>query len=423
MILDQQSWEPLRPHRQQSEAWYTDKKFVILACGRGSGKTMLARRKTIRNLAVSHDLPMAYHGYCLPTFSQARRVAWEPLKQMIPKEWVLNMHEGEMSIETPFRSKLIVAGLDKPARIEGTQWSSMVIDESCDVRPKAFALSILPALTHHCFSCWRIGVPKRQGVGAVEFREAYENADPNDTYVASWPSSDVTSEEKLRYAKETLDPIDYAEQYDAQWQTMGGGIFYSYDDVANVSEAATYQPTQPIIVMSDFNVDPMCWCLAHHIGGIIYVFDEISTRNTNTRATLDVLHSRYSDHKGWLFTGDASAQSRRSSADSSDYIQIYNDQRFINRRVVYGSHNPSHMTRFSTTNAALCNAAGKRRVLIHPKCKVLRRDLLSRAYKKDSREPNDSQFVGHMSDAFGYGVMLLMPIALEHHEAPKVFIA
>lgn len=158
-------WPTLRPHRLQSAAWYTDKKFVILACGRGSGKTELARRRSVYNLAVTHRLPMAYHGYALPTYSQARRVAWEPLKSLVPKEWIADLKEGEMSIETIFKSKLMVVGLDKPQRVEGTQWSSFVVDESCDVKPGTFNKSIMPALTHHCFSCWRIGVPKSQGPG------------------------------------------------------------------------------------------------------------------------------------------------------------------------------------------------------------------------------------------------------------------
>jgi hypothetical protein len=174
--------------------------------------------------------------------------------------------------------------------------------------------------------------------------------------------------------------------------------------------------------MSDFNVDPMSWCLGHFIDGIFCIFDELSLRSTHTQATLDVLCSRYPDHEGgWLFTGDASAQSSNTRADSSDYIQIYNDQRFKNRRVVYPSHNPSKATRFSATNAALCNAAGRRRVLIHPKCKQLRNDLMVRHYKTGTREPNDTQFVGHMSDAFGYGVMLVLPLSVQHNESPKVF--
>lgn len=419
-------WEPLKPHPKQSQAWYTDRKFVILACGRGSGKTVIARRRIIRNLAVTHNLPMAYHAYCLPTFNQARRVAWEALKNMVPKQWLKGRpNESEMSIETIFNSVLFVAGLDKPQRIEGTQWSSIVIDESSDVKPKTFDKSILPALTHNCFSCWRIGVPKRQGIGAAEFKAAYHQGleDPN-TLALSWPTSDIVDESELEDARSRLDPQDYDEQYNAKWGTLGGGIFHCYDDEANVLESVEYRPSWPIIVMSDFNVDPMCWCLGHYIDKKLYVFDELSLRHTNTRASLDVLYSKYGKHEsGFLFTGDAAARANKTSADSSDYIQIFNDDRFKNKRVIYNSQNPSRRTRFSCTNAALKNAKGERRLFIHPRCKVLRKDLMDRAYKPGTLDPDDSQFVGHMSDALGYGVMLLMPLAVEQTEMPKVYTA
>jgi hypothetical protein len=415
-------WPVLRPHRLQSAAWYTDKKFVILACGRGSGKTELARRRSVYNLAVTHRLPMAYHGYALPTYSQARRVAWEPLKALVPKEWIADLKEGEMSIETIFKSKLMVVGLDKPQRVEGTQWSSFVVDESCDVKPGTFNKSIMPALTHHCFSCWRIGVPKSQGPGAAEFRKAYElgKLDPN-TFVANWTTAEIVDEAVLLDAKRQLSKADYDEQYGAIWQNAGGDIFHAYHDVHNVSTLAEYNPTKPVIVMSDFNVDPMCWCLGHYIDNNIYIFDELHLVRTNTAATLDVLFSRYGEHAaGFLFTGDAAAKADKTSADVSDYIQIYNDPRFKNKRVVYATSNPSVQTRFATCNAGFCNALNERRIYIHPRCKYLRADLIARHYKPGTREPNDDKNTGHMSDAFGYGVMLVMPLAPQHNQSPKV---
>jgi hypothetical protein len=419
-------WPKLKPHRLQSQAWFTDRKFVILACGRGSGKTELARRKAIRSLAVTHDLPLAYHGYALPTYSQARRVAWDALKSLVPKEWIVGEpRDGDMTIDTIFRSRLVVAGLDKPQRIEGTQWSSFFVDESCDVKPGTFDKSILPALTHFCHTCWRIGVPKSQGIGSAEFRQAFEiGASDPDTYAASWPTSDIVSPAELEHAKRTLSKADYDEQYDAKWQNLGGDIFHAYNEAKNVSSLSEYRPNQPIIVMSDFNVDPMCWCFGHFIDGRLYVFDEFSLEQTNTPASLDVLYSRYGNHEaGWLFTGDAAARANKTSADMSDYIHIYNDTRFKNKRVVYATSNPSVQTRFASCNAAFCNALDECRVFIHPRCGVLRADLKNRHYKKGTREPNDSKRLGHMSDAFGYGVMLLMPITPNHNVKPKVYTA
>jgi hypothetical protein len=136
---------------------------------------------------------------------------------------------------------------------------------------------------------------------------------------------------------------------------------------------------------------------------------------------MDHLYQQYGQHTGgWLFTGDASSASRHTSADLSDYAHINNDPRFSPKRVLFPTANPSREVRFSTTNAALCNAAGKRRVFIHPRCIYLREDLKQRRYKEHTREVDDSNGGGHMSDAFGYVVMRLMPIEIMNNFIPRV---
>jgi hypothetical protein len=162
-MLSNAAWFQLRYHAQQAAMWRTKKRFVAAACGRGSGKTELARRRIVRFLPIKKPWADPMYFYALPTFAQARRVAWKKIKALIPREWCTKINESEMLIETVFGSSLYVVGMDKPQRIEGDQWDGGVVDESCDQKPKAFDLSIRPALTHRNGWCWRIGVPKRHG--------------------------------------------------------------------------------------------------------------------------------------------------------------------------------------------------------------------------------------------------------------------
>ena len=182
-----------------------------------------------------------------------------------------------------------------------------------------------------------------------------------------------------------------------------------------------------IVVGSDFNVNPMCWILSHKIGNgdtaTLDVFDELVIRNTNTEKTLELLAKRYGQHRaGWLFCGDATGRSRKTSASESDYVQIRNDDRFVDRRVSYPKSNPSVVNRFAACNALLKNAAGVRRCRINPKCKRLIDDLTDRAWKEGTREPDDYADMGHASDAFGYIVTRLFPIRVDvSGETPEIF--
>jgi hypothetical protein len=401
------AWTPLRYHPVQARLWRTRARFVGVAAGRGSGKTELARRRVVRYLCVRKPWPDPLYFYALPTRDQAKRVAWNALKDLVPKHWISGISETELTVTTVFGSKLFLLGLDKPERAEGVQWDGGVIDESSDQRPGVFDRNLLPALSHRDPWCWRIGVPKRSGPGAIEFREFCEDA-AEEFY--TWPSADILTADQIAYARKTLDAKDYSEQFEANWEDAGGRIFYAFS-AANISDRACYRPDLPLTVGCDFNVDPMCWELGHKFPDHLETFDTLFIRDCNTPAALDELHRRYGQHMaGWQFFLDASAKARKTSASASDLLHIRNDERFKDRRVYATAANPPVADRFASCNALFKNAAGEVRYYVHPRCKPLIKDLESRQYSQGTRLPDDYGDLGHMSDALGYRVHSLFPL-------------
>lgn len=423
-------WFPLNPHKEQSEAWRTAARFVGLACGRGSGKTMLARRRVVRYLPIRKPWSNPAYFYALPTRQQAKRVAWDPLKALIPASWIRpnGISESGLIIRTVFGSELHLVGMDRPERIEGVQWDGGILDESCDQKPGSFAKSVRPALTHRHAWCWRIGVPKRFGCGAADFKAFWEMAASKaagpDYAAWTWPSHGIVPEEDLVDQQQKLDQRDYDEQYGGIWQGVSGLVHYSFDESLNVSELAKYDPSQPIVVGSDFNVDPMAWVVGHLRNEKFMFFDEVWKRNCNTRMALDDLYARYGQHKsGWVFIGDATSKARKTSASESDYEQIRKDIRFERKKVCYPSSNPPRSDRFAAVNARLCNAAGDHRLLVNPKCKRLIWDLSNRAYREGTSDPDDYGDVGHVTDALGYVIHYLRPIAYEESGTAKAYVS
>ncbi len=411
-------WPVLRYHAEQTSLWTGGQRFSVVAAGRGSGKTELARRRVVYYLGVQKPWSDPQYFYALPTYGQAKRVAWQPIKKLVPKEWVADISESDMCITTVFGSKLWVVGLDKPQRIEGTQWDGGVEDECSDQPPKVFDLTIRPALSHRKGWCWMVGVPKRFGTGAPDFKAKFDaglaGADP-DMRSYTWRSDSILSAEEIESVKRQLDEADYDEQYGASWVSIRGVVYHAFND-ANINPQVAYNPRLPIVVGQDFNVDPMSWCLSHVIDGKVLVFDELSIKNTNTVETLNQLHDLYGDHQaGWVFIGDASARARKTSASTTDYIQIKADSRFENKRMRYTTSNPAIHDRNAAVNAMLKNKAGERRIQIHPKCKVLIKDLRHLSYKAGTREINlANKDLGHMSDAFGYTIHGLFPVQFDH---------
>ena len=425
MLTDK--WTDLKPHPVQSALWRCKTRFAAVVAGRGSGKTELARRRTVRYLAVRKPWPNPLYFYAMPTRDQAKRVAWQHIKDLVPKHWARkeDISETELSIKTIFGSKLYVVGMDKPQRIEGEQWDGGVIDESSDQRPKAFDLSVLPALSHRNAWCWRIGVPKRFGIGAQEFKEFYDAAKTDPDITAFWwKSSDILDPNQLRFARERLDSRDFKEQYEASWESSTGRIYYSFDESVNVKRNVNYNPNLPIVIGCDFNVDPMSWVIGHIIGNELYVFDELFERNINTPQGLDILFNRYGNHNnGFMFYGDASGRAKSTSAFFSDYAHIHNDERFFPKELLFPLANPGVVDRLSSTNALMKNAAGEARCFISYKCRHLINDLVNRSYKPGSRQPDDYGDIGHISDALGYIIHYVWPPEIHLTRTPgKVFI-
>jgi hypothetical protein len=414
--------------------WNCPTRFAAVVAGRGSGKTELARRRIVYHLAIKKPWVDPIYVFALPTYNQAEKIAWTKIMDLVPEEWIAQgTSNAKLTLKTIFGSTLYVVGMDKPHRIEGMQIDGIVLDESSDQKPGIFNLTIRPMLTERNAWAWRIGVPKRAGVGRVEFQaffkegnqytvEDCELKDGNDISSFWWQSADILTEDEMKSVKRMTDEQGFKEQYEAHFLDMGGSVFHAYSN-ENLSDNAVYDPTKRILVGMDFNVSPMAWVLCQMADGKIHVFDEVFLRDTNTEKSLKYLREKYSYHdQGWTFVGDASSRARKTSASKSDYLIIKNSEGFGDKKVVFARRNPPVLDRYATVNAGLCNASGERRVFINPNCKHLINDMNVMSFKEGTNEVEnyDGTDVGHISDGFGYLMMKAMPMRLDRKEAPAI---
>ena len=213
-------WPQLKYHLVQRALWTCKERFVYAPAGRQSGKTELALRRLVRYLPIKKRWPDPRYFYASPTYRQCKSVAWARLLNLIPQHWIRDVSLTDLSITTIFGSELFLVGLDKPERIEGQILDGGVIDENSDVKPGTFDLNILPTLVWRDGWIWFIGVPKRFGRGALEYRTRYMAAAagelPNSAGF-SWPSTGVIPEAMLEHARATMDIRDFQEQFEASW--------------------------------------------------------------------------------------------------------------------------------------------------------------------------------------------------------------
>jgi hypothetical protein len=415
-------WKYLRPHAVQNRLCLSRARFKIVLAGRGSGKTEHAKRRLVMEAIAN---PNGLYFYTAPTLEQARNIAWRDVLDLLPPELIANKWENICKILLKNGTEIRFISGENPARFEGVQWNGGIIDEASDQNLHQLVfLSLMPALSHKRAWLWIIGVPKRKGIGAQTFKELCIKASspehPDYEYFF-WKSIEIAPPEEIELARETLSPADFREQYEASWENAGGLVFPDWSE-ENV-RPCPYRRDDPIIVGSDFNVNPMAWTLSHLVGGNLECFDELFIRDTITPKTLDVLHLRYPTHKaGWIFMGDATSTHRHSSATVTDYVHIHNDERFTPKKMLYPEKNPIVADRIAVMNAAILNAKGVRKVFVDPKCKYLINDFTYMAYD-DKNEPLKVGDLSHATDAHGYVIWQALPMRVIKKSTSMVITA
>jgi len=201
---------------------------------------------------------------------------------------------------------------------------------------------------------------------------------------------------------------------------------WQYSSNSNV-RPLKYNSDLTLHICCDFNVDPMCWVLAHidHEAEKIYFFDEIVLENTTTEETITEFLSRYSDHKGpIIINGDASGDNRNTASEYTNYIIMLNKLKefgYKNVEFEIKDFNPPIKNRLAAWNAKTRNALGEISILISPNCPRLIENCENVKYKPGSsiidvpahrkiKDDKSLKFLVHPLDAASYPVDYYFPI-------------
>ena len=284
-------WTVFRPHEVQYQLWRCAARFVGVPAGRRSGKTEIAKRRLV--LALTQSQALARSALLLrrpyPRPGQADRLAGllGPDPRRLDRRRQTFSQRLPRDADHPHDLRLGAArGEPRPAaaagrRRLGRRRAGRVVGPAAeDLRPfhppRDFPTAAAGPGGSAC--------PSGKASGTGEYRDFCERclagAYP-DGQCFTWPSSDILPAAEVAHARETLDAKDFREQYEASWETAGGGIFHAFQPDYNV-RPCPYRPERAIVVGSDFNVDPMAWVLGHRFPDRLEWFDEIFLRNSNT---------------------------------------------------------------------------------------------------------------------------------------------
>lgn len=224
---------PFDPRPGQYEVLKSLRRFNVLVCHRRWGKTVLCINKLIAS-ALRNTQERPRYAYIAPLYRQSKQVAWDYLKhytQVIPGT---TFNESELRVDLPNGARIQLFGADNPDALRGIYLDGVVLDEYAQMSPKAWSEVIRPALSDRQGWAIFIGTPK----GHNAFYELYEYAKTQEDWFAGMyraSETKVISETELRAAKGTMDPDEYAQEFECSFEASIKGAYYA-DQVKHAKE-------------------------------------------------------------------------------------------------------------------------------------------------------------------------------------------
>lgn len=381
-------------------------RFKVVTAGRRWGKTALSRSTCIRKASGGKKRKV---WYIAPTYRMAKQIMWDELLDSIPDSWIAKINHTEMSITLKNGSKIECKGADKPDTLRGVGLYFVVLDEYQDMKEDVWTKVIRPTLAKDRGDALIIGTPK----GYANLYDLHKlGQDPNNRQWKSWVFPTISSPfipvEEIEAARLDMDSKSFRQEFEASFETMAGRVYYAFDRDIHLGDYE-FDPSLPIWVCQDFNVDPMATVIAQpQRNGEVWCVDEIYQHDSNTLAVCEEIERRYWRYMKSITVFPDPACVNRGSARGESDLDIFRDRGF--KRIKYRKKHPLIVNRVNAVNHMLEDAAGNNRLKINKKCVRLTESFEQLLYKPGTRDVDKGQNIEHITDALGYMVELQYPL-------------
>lgn len=383
-------------------------RFRVLNAGRRFGKTFLACTELF---VRGQNRPGSMNWYVAPTYRQAEQIAWAQLKDMIPRGYIRSKNETDLRIELKNNSTIALRGADNPDSLRGVGLDFVVPDEAAFQKREVWTEAIRPALSDRTGSALFITTPAGYNWFYDLYCAAKGKKDWETFQFTTLDGGNVPAEE-LDSARAELDERTFRQEYEASFESLTGRVYYAYDRDQN-ARTIPDDPSAPLLVGMDFNVNPMSAVFAIRAGDQLQFLGEQIIPNGNTDDMAKAIKARFPNRQIRVCP-DPTGNARKTSAPvgQTDFSIL----RAAGFQVNAPQHPYAVADKINTVNAALKNAAGVRRVFVDPvKCPVLAKGLDGLTYREGTNDPDKSLGLDHITDAAAYLILWEIPM--------KVFFA
>jgi phage terminase large subunit len=311
----------------QWEAHKRLRRFSVLVCHRGWGKTILG----LNELLVRCDSPGKRYAYIAPYRTQAKVVAWESLKQYAGAIPGTEVSESELRVDLANGGRVQLFGADNLHALRGLHLDGVVLDEYAQMDPQAWPEVIRPAVERKRGMAVFIGTPQ----GRNHFWELYRYAEAasgaagaGDWWAESWPatrSGAYTAEQLAALQAEQGDEL-FRQEYLVSFEAAVRGAYYAKElERARQEERIRSVPWEPMVEVEtawDLGIDDATAIVfLQRVGAEIRIIDYLEARGESIAFYAKALRERpYVYRRHWL-PHDAEARELGSGVSVVEQLQ------------------------------------------------------------------------------------------------------
>ena len=215
---------PYKPRPQQLilHDALDNNRFVVGIMHRRFGKTVCAINQLIKK-AIECELPDPRFCYVAPTYTQAKRIAFDYLVKFTrPLGATVNISELRVDF---WGRRISLHGADNPDSLRGTYYDGCVLDEVGDMNPKVWNEVLRPSLSDRLGWCLFIGTPKGMNHFA-EFRDRAEETEGWKLIEFKASQTGIIPESELNAARAEMGEDKYQQEFECNFNSAVEGAYY-----------------------------------------------------------------------------------------------------------------------------------------------------------------------------------------------------
>lgn len=276
---------PYTPRKQQAFIHENLDRFrySVICCHRRFGKTVMLINHLIKAaMTCKHNNPRL--AYLAPTYSQAKKIAWDYLKHFASKIPNTKFNETELRADFMNGARIMLLSAENPDSLRGIYLDCATIDESAQVNPEVLDEVIRPALSDRKGTLILCGTPKGMSNLFYDYYLTAQKEDDWFLYVAKASETGLIDKEELDASLKVMGQAKYNQEFECSFignirGSIYGDILNKLEDEKKITRVP-YDPSYPVCTSWDlgFN-DATAIIFFQKIGHQINIIDYYENTN------------------------------------------------------------------------------------------------------------------------------------------------